>query len=521
MKKLQVTDNYIIEEIAKAFSGDEKERIDFPYRSGPKLVEFFNYMGFRDQYGQGFQTRWRYAKERITYLFENGRINEFFTLSLSYKEIIKFKDQYENFEMDEVINRIIKQMNREIFKLCGKQLKINGELIELVDVLKDKPIGEGAFAQVYKKVIDGKVFAIKCLKDEYKNDAQYASRFKREYEIMESLNNTGVTIKVFKYSDEDKKFRMEFADKTLKQFIDENYHIMNDPYKEAICEEIIRDMICLHKHNIIHRDLSYNNILYIDNHFKLSDFGLGKNQDAIYSLQTQTEMGVGTAHFIDPIQKQNIKDANKLTDMYSVGQIIDYVFSGSIASIHHKYSGVVNKAINKQADRRYSSVEELLEDFLYVKNQNNIKSPVEDMIEMVINSKYNMGKVYEYLIDRNAGKIVVDLINKNYKSSKEILEQFILQYEEEVEGLVKKMNEYIRNNRLDYSYYDNVAYISYEMITEMDKYMVKSIRTLIDIIYYCGYEYPNRFNVQRFIKNTVLCDNNIKYEYKKILENIV
>lgn len=28
------------------------------YRSGPKLVEFFNQFGFHDSYGQGFPSRW-------------------------------------------------------------------------------------------------------------------------------------------------------------------------------------------------------------------------------------------------------------------------------------------------------------------------------------------------------------------------------------------------------------------------------------------------------------------------------
>lgn len=187
----------------------------------------------------------------------------------------------------------------------------------------------------------------------------------------------------------------------------------------------------------------YIEILVIDNHFKLPDFGLGRNQGEIYSLQTQTEMGVGTAHFIDSVQTQNIKNASKITDMYSVGQVIDYIFSGSIVSIYNKYSGLIEKATNKNLDKRYKSLEE----FLYVKNHNNVKSPVNDMIDMYNTGKYNMAKIYEYLIERNAGKFVIELILSNYSSTKEILEQFILQYDSKVEGLIYKMDEYIRENR--------------------------------------------------------------------------
>lgn len=35
------------------------------YRSGPKLVQFFNDLGFRDSYGEGFPSRWKYTDDRL------------------------------------------------------------------------------------------------------------------------------------------------------------------------------------------------------------------------------------------------------------------------------------------------------------------------------------------------------------------------------------------------------------------------------------------------------------------------
>lgn len=35
------------------------------YRSGPKLIEFFNDLGFHDEYGQGFPSRWKYTDDRL------------------------------------------------------------------------------------------------------------------------------------------------------------------------------------------------------------------------------------------------------------------------------------------------------------------------------------------------------------------------------------------------------------------------------------------------------------------------
>ncbi len=36
------------------------------YRSGPKLVQFFNELGFNDTYGQGFPSRWIYTDEKLS-----------------------------------------------------------------------------------------------------------------------------------------------------------------------------------------------------------------------------------------------------------------------------------------------------------------------------------------------------------------------------------------------------------------------------------------------------------------------
>lgn len=36
------------------------------YRSGPKIIEFFSDLGFKDTYGQGFPSRWKYTDDRLS-----------------------------------------------------------------------------------------------------------------------------------------------------------------------------------------------------------------------------------------------------------------------------------------------------------------------------------------------------------------------------------------------------------------------------------------------------------------------
>lgn len=50
-----------IEQLRIIINGDDTS----DYRSGPKLVSFFNDLGFNDKYGQGFPSRWAYTEDRL------------------------------------------------------------------------------------------------------------------------------------------------------------------------------------------------------------------------------------------------------------------------------------------------------------------------------------------------------------------------------------------------------------------------------------------------------------------------
>ena len=60
--------DFSAQRIAEFIAGDLS---GWPYRSGPKLVAFFNKMGFRDVYQQGFPSRSAFSKEKVAEL--NGK----------------------------------------------------------------------------------------------------------------------------------------------------------------------------------------------------------------------------------------------------------------------------------------------------------------------------------------------------------------------------------------------------------------------------------------------------------------
>ncbi|MFZ6863923.1 abortive infection family protein [Undibacterium sp. Ji67W] len=60
--------DFSAQRIGEFIAGDTE---GWPKRSGPKLVEFFNKLGFREVYGQGFPSRNAFAKDKVAEL--NGK----------------------------------------------------------------------------------------------------------------------------------------------------------------------------------------------------------------------------------------------------------------------------------------------------------------------------------------------------------------------------------------------------------------------------------------------------------------
>jgi hypothetical protein len=73
------------------------------YRSGPKLVQFFNGLGFSDSYGQGFPSRWVYTDERLARLNGTPGIDQCIR---SVFAPVNFVGHFDN------LDRLIKEFNQ-------------------------------------------------------------------------------------------------------------------------------------------------------------------------------------------------------------------------------------------------------------------------------------------------------------------------------------------------------------------------------------------------------------------------
>ncbi|QRF22554.1 protein kinase [Alicyclobacillus sp. TC] len=510
MHKLRLDSILITERLAKAFVGDVKATVPFPYRSGPSLVGFFNFFGFHASYGSGFPTRWVYAEDCIKKIIAAGRLNEFIDKALSIEELVSL-DGGSLASSLELRADITAAINEYVFSLTDYEVVLTDDGARLRKRESVASIGEGFYARVYPVIVDGKKYAKKQLKEEFLSQKEAIHRFRREFEIMESLNDCPYTISVYNFNEQEHSFTMDFAEKTLGQFVTENHHTMTLQWKEYLCEQIILGLMEVHRTSLLHRDLSYNNILIVNNEPKLADFGLGKDATQDYSFKTQTEAGVGTQHFTDPRQLLNVKNASVQTDIYSLGMIIDFVMCGSIVSHDHKYSGLVKRATHPDLEKRYRAVAELYDAFQSIKNSNLVFDPVAEIIKMCQEQSISMEKLHDYFTRKDRGNTLFNLILKDRGAAIEALEIFTLQYEYEADPLLRDMFAQLRDERLVFADYDNFGYTAMNTLLNLSNNM-EAMQTCADIIDYCA-DVVNRFNIQKLRKEQ-RNNPNIPYEIR-------
>lgn len=123
-----------IEALAKIIAGDRPDGYQqplSPYRGGPRLVKFFNSLGFQDEYGPGFETRRVYAASRLGELNETPQLDQAVRKLLDPREFLRTP-----FKPDDVVahlNEYLQFDGVEIVKLghfYGMK-KIGGTVVDL------------------------------------------------------------------------------------------------------------------------------------------------------------------------------------------------------------------------------------------------------------------------------------------------------------------------------------------------------------------------------------------------------
>lgn len=236
------------------------------------------------------------------------------------------------------------------------------------------PIGEGAYAQVFKYFDDfyDKYFAVKRARTDL--DAKELDRFYKEYEVMKSINSPYV-LEVYRLDKNKNEYFMEFADFSLYDFILKNNQKLNFTIRRKLCLQIIRAFEEFDRIGVLHRDISPKNVLlkkYQDEVVvKIADFGLVKTVDSqLTSLETEVR---GYFNDVSSLSTEGFKNYNKQYEYYALSKLIYFVLTGRYKNMNKfdfpKLKEFMEKGLNSNHNLRYKAIAELRDAFLEIQEE--------------------------------------------------------------------------------------------------------------------------------------------------------
>ena len=271
-------------------------------------------------------------------------------------------------------------------------------LVDRYEILNK--VGVGGMADVYKAKdhILGRVVAIKVLKSEFSQDANFVTKFRTEAQSAAGLEHPNI-VNIYDVGSESGLhfIVMEYVEGiTLKTYIEKKGQLS---FKEAtsIAIQVARGIETAHNKNITHRDIKPQNIIIsTEGKVKVTDFGIAK----AISSNTLSSDAMGSVHYVSPEQARN-GFIDGRSDIYSLGIVMYEMVTGRVpfdgettvaVAIQHlqeemvepsayapeipiSYEKIVLKTTQKSPERRYQSVAELLVDL-----RKALVTPDEDFV---------------------------------------------------------------------------------------------------------------------------------------------
>ncbi len=263
-------------------------------------------------------------------------------------------------------------------------------------------IGSGGMADVFKGK-DHKLnrfVAIKVMKQEYKGDKEFVSKFRVEAQAAAGLTHPNI-VSIYDVGEDNGCYYivMELVEGiTLKRYIEKKGRLT---VKETIT---IATQICMgieaaHNNHIIHRDIKPQNILISkDGKVKVTDFGIAKAATS----NTINSSVMGSVHYTSPEQAKG-KYSTEKSDIYSLGVTMYEMLTGKppydgdstvaiavqhiqesfpdireeVMDIPYSLEKIIEKCTMKSADRRYPNMGELIADL-----KQSLLTPDADFVKM-------------------------------------------------------------------------------------------------------------------------------------------
>ena len=261
-------------------------------------------------------------------------------------------------------------------------------------------LGEGGMGAVYlaEHPSIGKKVALKVLHSEFSSNQDIAARFFNEAKAVNDIGHPNIVdivdfgiIQAGPNREQLVYFIMEYlAGLTLSQLLRAESPLPPERAL-AIALQVADALAASHKCGIVHRDLKPDNIILMQrgrerDFVKLLDFGIAKlTSDQPGSRRTRTGIVMGTPAYMSPEQCEGRGNIDHRTDVYALGIVLYEMLVGRVPFIGEGYGeilvqhltqppvplsqyrmmnphleAVVMKALEKRADLRYPTMEEMM-----------------------------------------------------------------------------------------------------------------------------------------------------------------
>ena len=199
-----------------------------------------------------------------------------------------------------------------------------------IQIDKSQPLGHGSYGAVYKAKCDQLPCAAKVLHPTILDPMdpgadKIRDRFSQECALLESIRHPNIVQYLAMTLDPESRLSvllMELLDESLTKMLERSQQSLAYYIQVDICHDVALAIAYLHSNNIIHRDLSSNNVLIIaGRRAKVTDFGMSKLAGAAPTM-TPLTMCPGTLAYMAPETLREPPRYTKKLDCFSEGIIM-------------------------------------------------------------------------------------------------------------------------------------------------------------------------------------------------------
>ena len=199
---------------------------------------------------------------------------------------------------------------------------------QTMQLIKTETLGKGSYGAVYKAMYDdlpcaGKVLHPTLFQHNDPGEKRAIEKFQQECSFLSRIRHPNIVQYLGVGDDPETQLPvllMELMDDSLTNFLQLSEEPLPYHTQVNLCQDIALALAFLHSNEIIHRDLSSNNVLLIGaaNRAKITDFGNAKLFDPMIPLTRCP----GTKVYMSPEALDDPTVYNKKLDAFSFGVLV-------------------------------------------------------------------------------------------------------------------------------------------------------------------------------------------------------